>query len=505
MKTLTIVGGGTAGWFAAAWLSKFHPDVTITLIESPNIPKIGVGETVTPHVASFFKDLGIDDKIWMKETGAIYKFGNKFVGWNAKSNNVEYSSFSYPKDIKRLNVLDSSDDDLFLKNNATSTSDVLMDLLARNKLDKFDKYFNPQYHYMEKNVMPYVDGEYTLSPVATWSQHINAEKAASFIKDYHAIPSGVKHLLGEVQDIVVEGDNIKSLILDNGITHESDFFIDATGFRRVLATKLGWKYNEYEDYPIRKTWVCQRAYGDPNVELVNHTQSIAGPHGWRFKVCLYHRMGTGYSFSPSHVSDNDALEYFIQNTDNRLMNPRQLSWTPGRIETPAKGNVALIGLSVGFVEALEATSLLLVTESIKNISDVINGEQTLSDYNKKTTSLLDNIYDFIIVHYTLSNREDTDFWRDMREIGRRENHLEMVIDRFKKFKFGQSSGFPDFLWGQVAKAWGVDLAKWKRSDIDPTDVSLTHSYLLNEFNKHNQLSDNCENTFQWLTTNIYNS
>ena len=505
MKTLTIVGGGTAGWFAAAWLAKFHRDVTITLIESPNIPKIGVGETVTPHVASFFKDLGIDDKIWMKETGAIYKFGNKFVGWNAKSNTVEYSSFSYPKDIKRLSVPEYSDDDLFLKNNATSTSDVLMDLLAKNKLDKFDKYFNPQYHYMEKNVMPYVDGKYTLSPIATWSQHINAEKAATFVKDHCAIPSGVKHILGEVKDIIVEGDNIKSLILDNGSTHESDFFIDATGFRRMLATKLGWKYKEYENYPIRKVWVCQRAYGDPNVELVNHTQSIAGPHGWRFKVCLYHRMGTGYSFSPSHVSDNDALEYFIQNTDNRLMNPRQLSWIPGRIETPAKGNVALIGLSIGFVEALEATSLLLVTESIKNISDVINGEQTLLDYNKKTTSLLDNIYDFIIVHYTLSNREDTDFWRDMREIGCRENHLEMVIDRFKKFKFGQSSGFPDFLWGQVAKAWGADLTRWKRSDIDSGDISKTQLYLLNDFDKHQRLSDSCENTYQWLTKNIYNA
>ena len=136
---------------------------------------------------------------------------------------------------------------------------------------------------------------------------------------------------------------------------------------------------------------------------------------------------------------------------------------------------------------------------------MIDGEQTLLDYNKKVTGILDNIYDFIMVHYTLSNREDTDFWKDMQEIGRQENHLEMVIDNFKKFKFGQESGFPDFLWGQVAKAWGVDLSRWKRPDINSDDISKTQLYLLNDFDKHRQLSDSCENTYQWLTKNIYNS
>jgi tryptophan halogenase len=504
VKKVTIVGGGTAGWFAAAWLAKYHPNLIITLIESPNIPKIGVGETVTPHVAQFFKQLGINDKVWMKETGAIYKFGNKFVDWNSKENKIEYSSFNYPRDITRLNTAESDVSELFLEKDKISTSDVLMHLLSNKKLDKFDKYFNTQCHYMDNNVMPYKTGEYTLSPLYSWSQHINAEKAASFIKDNHAIPNGVIHVLGEVKDVIAEGDNIKSLILTDDTTQSADFFIDATGFRRVLATKLGWKYKEYANYPIRKTWVCQRSYSDPTTELVNHTQSIAEPFGWRFKVCLYHRMGTGYSFSPSHVSDETVLDYFKERTDNRLMEPRLISWTPGRIETPAKGNVALIGLSIGFVEALEATSLLVITESIKTISDVLAGERSLSSYNDKITGLLDNIYDFIIVHYTLSNRDDTDFWKDMQELGRKDNHLEMIKDKFKKLKFGQSLGFPDFLWGQVAKAWGVDLSTWNRTDINADNVNRTYDYFISEFNKHQQISAGCENTYQWLKKNIYN-
>jgi len=155
---IVIVGGGTAGWFAAAWLSKFRKG-SITLVENPNIPKIGVGESVTPHVQRFFDLLEVDTNDWMKSTSAIYKYANKFVDWIDRDS--EYFGFSYTSNTKEFT--DPTFDLMrMLERETTRTTDVFLELYRQQHLDKFDQYFNDNYNYMERNTMPFINGEYNV-------------------------------------------------------------------------------------------------------------------------------------------------------------------------------------------------------------------------------------------------------------------------------------------------------------------------------------------------------
>lgn len=504
IKNVTIVGGGTAGWLAAGWLSKFNKNLKITLIESPTVSPIGVGEAVTPHVSIFFEKLGINEKDWMKHTGAVYKYANKFVNWTTNKKS-EYSSFNYPLNSSVLlrdvdHGLDSND----FVTNEINTADTFMHLLATKKLDKFDKYFHSQFPYMENNVAPFDSTDYLLNKNYSWSQHINAELAAEYIRDNVAIPNGVVHIKANVVEIIKSQQGINKLILDNGNSNYSDFYIDASGFKRILASDLGWKFKEYKNHPIRSAWVAQTDYNNIESELVNYTQSIAEPFGWRFNIGLYHRMGNGYSYSPDHCSDNLAKEYFLNQLSNVTNTPRKLSWTPGRFETPLQGNVATIGLSIGFVEALEATSLLIITESIRELSEVLNNKKTIEEFNNHTNRKFDIIADFILVHYTLSDRSDTEFWKDMQDLGKKENHSDLVYEYFKKLKFGQGNVFPDFMWGQVAHGWGQNLDKWildsKYNDL----IELTYLHYNNSKCKHEIISKSRLTNYKWLSEHIYN-
>jgi tryptophan halogenase len=240
-------------------------------------------------------------------------------------------------------------------------------------INKIDQYFNSQYHYMKKNVAPFIDNEYALNPLWSWSQHINAEQAAEYVRDYVAIPNGVKHIQKKVVDIKSADDSqIDYLILEDGEKIYGDLFIDASGFHRLLTRKLGWKEKLYDCAPVSSAWVCQLNYNDPEKEMVNYTQSIAQSNGWLFKIGLWHRMGSGYCYSPSHQSDADSLIDYHNMVDNKKMDPRKISWTPSRLEKIAQGNVAAIGLSCGFIEPMEANALYIIINSLRRLADVID-------------------------------------------------------------------------------------------------------------------------------------
>jgi tryptophan halogenase len=513
IKTLCIVGGGTAGWLAAAWFSVKLKNISITVIESPNIPKIGVGESVTPHVAAFFKDLGIEDKHWMKHTGSVYKFANKFVNWKEGNGESEYFSFSYPVDVNLLQkeihyAVDRSQ--WMFKDNTIRTTDTFLQLLNQKVFNKYDRYFNSQFHYMEKNVSPFNNDEYLLNPNFSWSQHINAELAAEYVRDNVALPNKVKHIQSTIRDVILDNENIKSLILDDGTRVSYDFYVDATGFHRVLVNKLGWKFKPYKDNPINSAWVCQSEYSNPEDEMVNYTQSIAEPHGWRFKIGLYHRMGNGYCFSSQHVDQNESLKHFEKQINLKKNNPRLLTWTPGRLEHMAKGNIAAIGLSCGFVEPLEANALYTIINTIGQLTKVLETDNLNFDsYNDRVVKSIDDIADFILVHYTLSNRTDTEFWLDMRQLGKDNNHQELVLEKYKN-KYNSMNAaldgytlFPEYMWAQLAHSWNLNLDNWFRQEFTNLDLELTRLHFEHLERKNDIISDTKMNTFKWLKENIY--
>lgn len=512
---IVIVGGGTAGWMTAGFFSKHYGGNGITIIESPIIPKIGVGESVTPHVSSFFDEIGVDRHHWMKHTSAVYKFANKFVNWRSGNGETEYFSFTYttPADNFYKDIVQAKSQ-MDFSNNTTNerTTDYLLEMMKRKDADRFDKYFNPQFHYMEKNVSPFRGYDCLLNAPFSYSQHINAELAGNYIRDYVAIPRGVKHIMATVVGINNTGDNINSLTLDNGEIVQGDLFIDCTGFHRALIKNLGWPTKEYEHHPIDSAWVCQTEYVDQQQEMVNYTQSIAEPHGWRFKIGLYHRMGNGYCFSSKHVSDNDALDHFIKQIGPQRTNPRLIKWTPTRLEKFGSGNVAAVGLSCGFVEPLEANSLYVIISSIRRLFEVTKeytklGIFNFSTYNDKMKYTINDIADFILVHYTLSSRDDTEFWKDMRKLGKSLDHRSLVWEKYQNIKnsmHGAITGytlFPDYMWAQLAASWEI-LDDFKRPLNDLTYKLAVDHYKFFE-QKHDTISNTVDSNYQWHKENIF--
>jgi tryptophan halogenase len=513
MKKIAIIGGGSAGWLTAAWLIRKNSDIEITLIEAESIPKIGVGESVTPHVAIFFETMGIPTHHWMEKTGAVYKFANKFLNWSTNTGEYEYFSFTPITDAKKFindNIHANNRNDWIIKTN--KNSDYLLDLINDKSLDKFDKYFNSQFYYMEKNVMPFDNKDFLLNPLYSWSQHINADLASEYARDFIAKPNGVIHRIDKVIKVNRTDDIINSLELESGDIITADLFVDASGFFRVLIKELGWNTVEYNDAPINRAWVCQNDYKDPIKEAVNYTQSIAEPHGWRFKIGLYHRMGNGYCFSGNHVSEQDALDHFNNQVDLKRNEPRLIKWNPSRLENVGKGNVVAIGLSYGFVEPLEANAFYIIVNSIQQLGSVIDNYKKTNTWNfdqmnRKMNYALDDIADFIKVHYTLSQRIDTEFWKDMREVHLKENHIDLIKEKYNTNTMLKSlegfSMFPDYMWCQLAVAWNIDTSNWY-SNINQKIKEIAKLTFEMQQKRHEIISSTRINHYEWLKENVFN-
>jgi hypothetical protein len=240
--------------------------------------------------------------------------------------------------------------------------------------------------------------------------------------------------------------------------------------------------------------------------MVNYTQSIAEPFGWRFKIGLYHRMGNGYCFSSKHINNKDALAHFEKQIGPQRTKPRLIKWKPSRLEKFGSGNVAAVGLSCGFVEPLEANALYTIITSIRRLNNVLDQEELdWSVYNEKMSYTIDDIADFILVHYTLSPRQDTKFWTDMNTIGQKLNHKQLIWDKYnhpKNSMYGASIGytmFPDYMWAQLGSTFGL---KYDRN-INPITKSLAYSYFKYSENKHNIISNEMTNSYLWLKENIF--
>ena len=503
-KKIVIVGGGTAGWMAAAYFAKYHGSENVTVVESATIPKIGVGESVTPHVYDFFEEIGMDEADWMKETGAIHKYANKFINW-CGTDDESYFSFNYTAPTANFykDIASNVSKEQFL--DATANEPRSIEVLSELAYGRIDEYICPQFHYMENNVSPYKDNEMLLNQPFSHTHHINAELAGIYIKT--KVASDVTNIIANVTKVNVKENNIESIELDNGTTMQADLFIDCTGFRRVLVNALGWKTKAY-DHPIDSAWVCPTDYDDPETEMVNFTNTVAEPHGWRFNLALYHRMGNGYCYSSKHVSDEDAKEYFLKQIKTPKKEPRLIKWKPERLETFADGNCAAVGLSCGFVEPLEANALYTIVTSVRQLNKILEAPTLdFTVYNEKMAHTIDDIANFILVHYTLSPRTDSNFWSDMQVMGKDKNHASLVVDKIydeKNSMNGAATGytmFPDYMWVQLAAHWNIDFnVRNKSSDADKTLAKMHFDF---NNNKHKYIASLCENNYTWLKNNIF--
>ena len=448
IQNVVIVGGGTAGWMTASLIVKtLGKDLNITLVESDKIGIIGVGEATIPPIVNFNNAIGIDETAFIRATQATIKLGIEFNNWHRNGDNYMHAFGNIGKKFPfsdfhhfwlKAQQLESNKTD----NNSDGKidSNSFWDFSLNYQAAKHNK-FAPLRNIPNTNL-----------PGTAHAYHFDAGLYANFLKD-HATSMGVKRIEGIISQVTQHRESgfIESVILENGTCISGDLFIDCSGLAALLIEKT--LSTGYEDY---SHWLpCDRAVAvpcDKTEPTEPYTRSTAHKAGWQWRIPLQHRTGNGLVYSSKHMSDDQAKALLLNNIDGKpLAEPRVIPFKTGRRRKQWHKNVIAIGLSSGFFEPLESTNIHLVqTAAIRLMKffphNGINSEE-VDEFNRQSKIELEGIRDFIILHYKLNNRDDSDFWRACQRMDIPESLLNK-IELFKKT--GKVSCKPDDLFTEVA-------------------------------------------------------
>ncbi|PCK02937.1 MAG: tryptophan halogenase [Alteromonadaceae bacterium] len=420
IKKIVIVGGGTAGWMTAARLSKaFTKELCeIHLIESPDIPTVGVGEATIPHVRHFNTALEIDDDEFVKHTQGTFKLGIEFVGWGKPGERYMHAFGDLGRDMLNLHF-----------------HHFWQKMHAQGKAEPFGAYsYNTAAAYQNRFMRSIEAGNSPLSNI-TYAYQFDANLYADFLRDY-ALKRGVTRTEATVAQVNLNANDgfISGVSLNSGEQITGDFFVDCSGFKALLIDKaLGVDFVDWSEYlPCDRAWAvaCEN-----KGELKPYTQSIAQPAGWQWRIPLQHRTGNGHVFSSKFMAEDEAREILLNNLDGKaLAEPRLLKFKAGKREKFWHKNCVAIGLSSGFLEPLESTSIHLIQTAIDRLLAHFpdrNCDPTVTaHYNENTHREYDSVRDFLILHYHVNQRDDSDFWRYCRNM-KIPDTLKARIDLFR--------------------------------------------------------------------------
>lgn len=407
---IVIVGGGSSGWMTAACLSKLCPHLQISLIESPTIKTIGVGESTQARINEFLQLLEMRDEEWMPACNATYKNAVRFT--NFRENDGSY--FDYPF----TTAFDFQDKPL--------GADTWSHIKVRDSSygpETFAEFYSNnallcKYNRQTKNENGSLRG--FLFDYDT-AYHLDSHLFGKYLKEKIAIPNKVDHIISDVVDCTFEGDNIESIKLSDGSIIKADLFIDCSGFKSLLLGNYQkQEFISYEDKLINdRAWVCQIPYENKETEMVNVTNCTALDNGWVWNTPTWTRIGTGYVFSSKFVSDEEAKQEFVEHLGERgkSASMRLIKFKHGRYKQAWSNNVVGVGLSYCFLEPLESTGLWTTHENIVRLSEILNTRQgyvsrsEIDGYNYATEFELNQMVDFVSAHYAFSMREDTPYWK----------------------------------------------------------------------------------------------
>jgi tryptophan halogenase len=406
IKNLVILGGGTAGWMTAAAFSQlFRNDfLNICLIESDEIGTIGVGESTIPAIRDFNRLLGIDEQEFIRETRATLKLAIKFSDWGRIGQEYFHPFGQAGRDVS---AVDFHHHWLSLRNEADIAEFSRFSVAAEAaEQGRFS--------------IPSQNNNFW-SSTYSYAFHFDAGLYAQYLRKYSQA-RGVKRIEGKYlsADRNFESGNIERLNLASGEQIEADFFIDATGFRALLLN--GVLQSPYESW---KEWLkCDSAIAIPsatNKPFKAFTHASAHSAGWRWRIPLQHRVGNGSVYSSQYISKENALEDLLANFEGKpLAEPRYLSFIPGMRPEQWKNNCVGIGLSGGFLEPLESTSIYLIQYAIQKLIEYfpVSADFSLAqkEFNQQLMKEYLRIRDFIIMHYAENQRDDSQFWRDCRSM-----------------------------------------------------------------------------------------
>lgn len=400
MKNIIIVGGGSAGWMSAATLIRAFPDKNITVIESPDVSTIGVGESTLGHINGWLNYLNIEDKDFMPHCDASYKLSIKFTDFYKKG----AGSFHYP--FGRPYYWDNKERNkwYFRKQLLNLPNSDYAECMSPNVLMS-----NANKISDENNIVP----NYNFKTDSAY--HFDATKFGLWLKEHYCLPRGVKHVLENVSHMKQNGDGITHIN-----SHECDLVIDCTGFKSMILNKVGGEFISYNDIlPNDSAWATRMPYTNKEQQLEPYTNCTAIENGWVWNIPSWERIGTGYVYSSKYINDDDALTQFKQYLGRDDLEFKNIRMRVGRQKEMWIKNVCAIGLSAGFIEPLESTGLLQThTFIMKLVSNLERGDFSQWDrdtHNLECNNTFDEYASFVAMHYALSLRDDTPYWQDVRK------------------------------------------------------------------------------------------
>ncbi len=438
-KRVIVAGGGTAGWMTAAALAKtLGAAVEVTLVESDEIGTVGVGEATIPTLLTYNRLMGVDEAAFMAATGATFKLGIAFENWTDLDHRYIHSFGVTGKDhwTAGFQHFWRRGRDLGL---AKAFGDYCLELRAA-EAERFAHLPNLGLNY---------------------AYHLDSAAYAVFLRAI-AEAHGARRTEGRIAAVErAENGDLARLVLDGGRTLEGDFFVDCTGFRGLLiGDALGVGYHDWTHWlPCDRAFAVQTRSVRPPLP---YTRSIAHGAGWQWRIPLQHRAGNGIVFSSRHM-DEDAARTLLMDTieGEPLTEPRLIRFRTGARRAHWARNCVCVGLSSGFIEPLESTSIHLIQRAVLRLLQMFPLAETSpadrDEFNAQTAYEWEHVRDFIVLHYHLTNRTDTPFWRHCRSMDVPDNltHRMRLFEQTGRVFRANDQLFAENSWSQVMLGQGL--------------------------------------------------
>ena len=404
VKRILIVGGGTAGWMTAAALAhKFAAlPIKISLVESEQIGTVGVGEATVPHIRFFNAALGIDEAEFMRSTSATFKLGIEFRDWGRIGDSYVHPFGAFGTDFGDVPFLQH-----WVRAHAAGDAPPLEDCSLPVQAARLDRFGHPS------------PDPRSIFSTFSYAYQFDAGLYGRFLRA-HAERNSVERIEGRIVDVAVRGDDgfIESVELEGGRRIEADLFIDCSGFRGLLieqALKSGFESWAH--------WLpCDRAIAVPcegHGPLTPYTRVTAQPSGWIWRIPLQHRVGNGHVYASAFIDDDAAQHALMSQLDGvPLGEPNRLRFHPGKRPRQWIGNCVAIGLSAGFLEPLESTSIHLIQIAIERLIELFPDAgfdpADAAEFDRTMALEYERVRDFLILHYCATERDDSAFWNYCR-------------------------------------------------------------------------------------------
>lgn len=421
IQKVVIVGGGTAGWMAAAMLARVMGNlVKIQLIESDDIGTVGVGEATIPQIKLFNSVLGLDENDFLRNTQGTFKLGIQFNNWARKGDSYMHAFGGIGIDLGLLDFYQ-----YWLKSQQLDQANSLWDYSLNAAAAEANAY------------APMARVGDTRLPGINYAYHFDASLFAQYLRKY-CTQFSVIRTEGKITETRLRATDgfIESVVLESSEIIAGDLFIDCSGFRGLLIEEaLHTGYDDWSGF-----LPCDRAIAVPSAAvepLLPYTKATAHTAGWQWRIPLQHRIGNGHVYSSRFMSDDEATAILLNNIDGELLaQPRLLRFTTGKRKKFWNKNCVALGLASGFMEPLESTSIHLVQFALGKLIDMFPRQDfslvDTNEFNRQLSAEYEHIRDFLILHYHATERTDSDFWNYCRTM----KVPESVTRKLELFKAG---------------------------------------------------------------------